>query len=456
LLALSTLPAVTLRKATLTFVDHAGHGGTHTLQLSEIDLSLGPAVAGVLPISLGAHFDTAGEINADGSLREISSVHGQGTDHAIDLAATASGLDANTVFSYLAAIIPGGGSARAQGELEASLKLAGSLGAELTGNASLTQATGSVVWDDVTLAAPLSLSASFSASDGTLALSQGQLGVAQLAAARILTDGLVAGFAYADGVLHLTAARASAYGGTWTQTGTVTLTDPPRFDVTLRADNVACATLLRAVTGEQPEFGCDRLSADATVHGPWTGADTVSQHVEGTGRIDMHGGTIPSSSIIGAVWDALVPRIGASRERRRIAAPTRVEKLTESFVLRGGRMQTSNLSLVTDDYTVTGSGGIGLNGSLDLDTEVALSPAGVGKLLTMAALPIPDDVPHLPPIRTRISGTIGAPTIRPQVEQLPLTLVRGVFSGAIGAGEVVTEAAGKGLRGLREGLEHLW
>jgi hypothetical protein len=453
---LSTLPSLTMRTATLTFVDHAGHGGPHTLQFSEIHATLGPAVAGVLPISLGAHFDTAGVINADGSVHEVAAADGHGTGYAIDFSATASSLDANTVLSYLAAVIPGGGSAHAQGEVDGSLSIAGTVGAELTGKASLTQSTGSAVWDDVALAAPLSLSAQFKAADGAIAISQGQLGVAQVAANPVIAQALAAGFTYADGVLQLTSARASAFGGTWSQTGSVTLSDPPRFDITMRADHVGCAALLSVVTGEQPQFGCDRLSAEAAVHGPWTGAGTVAESAEGNGRIDMQGGTIPSSSIIGAMWDAIVPRAGLSRQRRGMGAPTRIAKLTESFVLRGGRMHTSDLSLVTDDYTVTGSGNIGLNGSLDLDTEVALSPGGVAKLLTMAALPIPSEVPHLPPIRTRISGTIGSPTIRPQVEQLPFTLVRGLFGGAIGAGQVMTEAAGKGLRGLRDELKGLW
>jgi hypothetical protein len=275
-------------------------------------------------------------------------------------------------------------------------------------------------------------------------------------AARFIAQALVTEFSYANRVLQLTSAHASAFGGTWTQSGSVTLSDPPHFDVTVRADNVACAALLTAVTGERPEFGCERLSADAAVHGPWTGAETLAEHVEGNGRIDMHGGTIPSSSIIGALWDAIVPRVGLKREPRGIGAPTRIDKLSESFVLRGGRMHTNDLSLITDDYTVTGSGGIGLNGSLDLDTEVALSPGGIGKLLTMAALPIPSEVPHLPPIRTRITGTVGSPVIRPQVEQLPFTFVRGLFGGAIGAGQVMTEAAGKGLRSLRDDLKGLW
>ena len=119
-------------------------------------------------------------------------------------------------------------------------------------------------------------------------------------------------------------------------------------------------------------------------------------------------------------------------------------------------MHTSNLSLVTDDYTVTGRGYIGLNGGLDLDTQIALTAAGITKMLTMAALPIPGNVPSLPAIPTRISGTIGSPDIRPDVDNLPLTAVHSLFAGAFGAGELLKDGAGRSLRSLQQDIERLW
>jgi hypothetical protein len=454
--ALSTLPSVAVHNGTLTLVDQVGHGGVQTLQLTAVRCTIGAAASGVLPVSFAAHFEPAGLIDANGSVREVPGAAGHDADYAVDITATASGVDSHTILSYLAAIIPGGGTARAQGELQASAHVTGTLGVGLSGQASLTQPSGSVLWDDVALGAPLTFNTQFNLSGGALALSQGQLGIEHLAAARLAGSTLQAGFAYADGVLHVNKARASAYGGTWTQSGTVTLSDPPRYDLNVRADNVGCVPLLTAITGERPEFGCEFFNAEASVRGPWTGPDTMAAQAEGSGRLELRGGTVPSSSIIGEIWQAIVPRLATSSNRRHIGAPTRVDRLTESFALRGGQMRTNDLSLVTDDYTVSGHGSIGLDGSLDLDTDVMLTPAGVGKLLTMSALPIPSSVPNMPPIRTRITGSIGSPNIRPDAERLPLTLVRGLFGGAVGAAQVFTDAAGEGLEGVRRGLESLW
>jgi uncharacterized protein involved in outer membrane biogenesis len=450
--SLAELPAVRVDNLTLTFVDRFGRGGAKMLSLTAVRLTLGAGASGAVPLTLAGRIDPAGQIEAHGSMRHLPAAGGRPADHAIELAVTARALDAQTALSYLAAILPGGGSARAQGGLDGSLTLSGSLLGGLSGDVRLTQSVGSMVWDDVAFGAPTELAAHITTSSAGVAFSDGQLTIAHLAAARIAATDLTAAFTYGEQALHLTAARASLYGGTWTQSGLVTLADPPDFDISVRADGIACDALLTAITGEHPEYGCERFSAEADVRGEWRGADSVADRAEGSGRIEMSGGTIPSSSIIGALWHAMVPLVASGRAPRGIGDPTRVDRLTESFALRRGRMHTDDLRLITDDYTVTGTGSIGLDGTLDLDTEVALTPAGIAKLLVMAALPIPGELPDLPPISTRITGTVGSPFIRPEVEELPLAALRGLFRGALGAGE----AAGRGLRGLKDGLEKAW
>lgn len=451
-LALSDLPTVRLDNVSVSFVDHVGSAESHPLSLAAARVTLGAGAAGAVPITLAARVEPAGQIAAHGSVRELPAADGKPADHAIELALTASSLDANAVVSYLAAIMPGDAKARAQGGLDGSLNLTGSVLGGLRGDVRLTQASGSMVWDDVTFGAPSELAAQVTTGNTGLVLSGGQLKIANLAAARIAASDLAGAFTYGEQALHLTSARASLYGGTWTQSGIVTLADPPDFDVSVRAEGIACDALLIAVTGEHPEYGCEHLNAAADVRGEWRGADSVAAHAQGSGHVELTGGTIPSSSIIGALWHALVPLVASGREPRNIGDATRVDRLTESFALRGGRMHTTDLSLITDDYSVTGTGSIGLNGTLDLDTEVALTPSGVTKLLVMAALPIPGELPNLPPISTRITGTVGSPFVRPDVEELPLAVVRGLFQGAIGAGE----EAGRGLRGLRDSLESVW
>jgi hypothetical protein len=417
----------------------------------------GATGSGAAPLTVSARLDPAGRIEVHGTLQQVAGAAVQDVDHAVTATATATatGLDAQTVLGYLAAIIPGGGTAKANGALDASLTVSGSLPGALAGDVTLSQTSGSVVWDDVNVSAPLKLSAHVTASLDTVALSDGHLTAAQLVAARVTASDLDAAFTYADRTLTLTTGRASMYGGTWTEQGTVTLADPPVFDATVHADDIGCTALLTAVTGAAPQFGCERLSADAVVHGRWTGAKRVTRSSEGSGSVTLRGGTIPASSIIGAVWQAL-PLVHTGPNLGALAAPSRVDHLTQSFALQGGRLRTSDLTLVTDDYTITGTGSVGLDGSLDLNTEIAMTPEGITKLLTMASLPIPGELGTLPPIPTRITGSVNIPIIHPEVDRLPIAAMRKLFAGALDAGDALDDAANHGLRTLRRGIDTLW
>jgi uncharacterized protein involved in outer membrane biogenesis len=452
---LAAVPPLRIIDGTLTFTDHTARDAPRALHLTDLRVTVGPATDSGLPVALSARCVPAGEVTAQGSIRQVAANDGV-PDYAIEATASATALDAQTVFSYLAAIVPGGGAARAAGTLNASLNLSGTRATGINGDATLTQSSGSVTWDEVGFTAPIELSARLATAPDGIAVSDGHLTIAQLAAARVGASDLNAAFAYSDRVLHLTSLRATAYGGTWTQSGTVVLTEPPNFDVTLSADGVSCDALLTAVTGVHPDYGCEQFSAQATLLGEWTGAQSVARRARGSGHLEMRGGSIPSASIIGAVWDAFVPVIKIGAATRAVGAPTRVDHLTESFALEAGRLDTTNLSVVTNDYTITGSGSIGLDGSLDLSTEIAMTPEGVTKMLTMAALPIPGDPGSLPSIPTRITGTLGHPVIRPAVTDVPHAAILSVLRGARGAADVLQDAAGEGLRGLRWGADRVW
>ncbi len=454
---LGAIPAVTVKDANVTFVDHAARHDPQVIRWRAVRFSLGNPSADSAPVTLSARLDPAGRLDAHGALRRGAANAGAPGDRSVSIAVQATGLDAQTVFGYLAESVPGGGSAKATGSLDATLTLTGRFPGGLAGDATLTStADSSVVWDDVHLTAPLTLSAQFTASRDAVTIANGQLTIAQLAAGRITAAALGAEFAYADDALSVTSARASVYGGTWTQHGSIALADPPTFDTTVRADNLDCAALLTALTGAPPEYGCERFDANATVRGPWTGARTVTRSAVGSGSVTLRGGTIPAASVIGAIWQAVIPLVHAKKDLNDVTAPTHVDHLTQSFTLRDGDLQTSDLALVADDYTITGTGNIGLDGSLDLRTEIAMTEEGVAKLLTMASLPLPGRTDTLPPIAARITGSVDLPVIRPEMADLPTDAIQTLVLDARSAGRALKDAAGGGFEQLQHGLETLW
>lgn len=441
-----TWPAIRIDDAIVTLIDHTVRGDPRTLRLTNLDMSLEASDEGKAPLAMTARFEPAGRIALRGTATVAQSNAGDAVP-AIDGVATVQGLDAETLLGYLAAVLPGGGSVRASGTVDGSITGHAQLDGGASGEAALALSAGSFVWDEVHVAAPLTSSAHFVASPGALALSEGRLSVAQVAAARVEATDVSAEFSYGEGALQLATAEAHAYGGIWTQTGTVTMADPPRYDMTVHAERLGCQAVLIAVTGRPPRYGCTTLTADAAVRGAWTGAKTVAQRAEGHGRIEMRGGSIPSASVIGAIWSALAPLVPRSADGD-LGPPTAVEYLTDTFTLNAGRMHTTDLTLVTSDYTLKATGSIALDGMLDLDAEVAMSAAGMTRLITAAALPVPDTPGHLPSIPTRITGTVADPLIIPNAGHIPLAAVQTVLGGVRGAGNLLGTAAESGLRSL--------
>jgi hypothetical protein len=104
---------------------------------------------------------------------------------------------------------------------------------------------------------------------------------------------------------------------------------------------------------------------------------------------------------------------------------THVQEISSSFALRHGQVHTNDFSLISDDYTATALGTIGLDGRLDLSARIEVTARGVQKMLVFGSLPLPTAaLPSLPPIPATVTGRLGDPVIRPHMYALPATTVR--------------------------------
>jgi len=140
------------------------------------------------------------------------------------------------------------------------------------------------------------------------------------------------------------------------------------------------------------------------------------------GSVLLRDGTIPAAAILKPIWNAMV---GEGSMRNFVDQPTHVSHMSDSFTLRDASFDTSDLSLISDDYSVTGVGSIGMDGSLDLETRIHLTSSGMQKMFFFASLPLPTGaLPPLPPIPARVKGTIGDPILRPNVGALPASTAR--------------------------------
>ena len=123
------------------------------------------------------------------------------------------------------------------------------------------------------------------------------------------------------------------------------------------------------------------------------------------------------------------------------------------FELSAGRLSTHALELVTSDYTLSGRGSIGADGSLDLTGEVRFTVDGLQKLIAMASLPIPTgEAPELPPIPTKITGTLRSPIVRPDVSGVSRSSVEALFAGSADGARWVGRTMGEVEGSLEKGV----
>ena len=199
--------------------------------------------------------------------------------------------------------------------------------------------------------------------------------------------------------------------------------------------------LLTDLTGSTPEVGFDTLETSFEFEGSYLdGRDSVRE-ARGRGRMRLEGGAIPSASVIGAVGGGLlsvVPSVLKPSSRGKSVDPTKIEYLEQNFEIEKGVLHVSDLEFVTRDYTLTGNGAIGLDGHLDLSTELDLTIVGMQKLLITTAVPIPKTgVDILPPFPLFVTGTVSDPIFLPDVKKIPFMALQVFFSPVRGAAKVL-------------------
>ena len=106
--------------------------------------------------------------------------------------------------------------------------------------------------------------------------------------------------------------------------------------------------------------------------------------------------------------------------------------------LRTGVVHVSDLEFVTQDYTMRGTGTIGLDGAVNLRTEVDFSIEGMQRLLLSMAVPIPTGgIQVLPSLPFYVTGTVAAPFFIPDVTSIPRVALRTLFSPIAGVGRFI-------------------
>jgi uncharacterized protein involved in outer membrane biogenesis len=309
-----------------------------------------------------------------------------------------------------------GGPSSADGQADLSLRITRGDDDDAAGTATLSLTAGTFLWDDLQVAAPAHASGAFSVHDGQFSLTQASAAATRAAYGPIAGSAAAATLRFAGERLTFDDLHFTSCGGTWTHSGWFTLDGGGPFAGQLSVQGAAPGEISRMLGRESDEITFGRVDLDSEFVGR-AEADWLS-HLRATGTVFLSDGTMHAATVLRPIWEALV---GSGRVMDMLSRPTtHVQELSETFALRAGRVDTTDLTLISDDYSVTALGSIGLDGSVDLGARIQLTAQGVQKMLVLGSIPLPTSaLPSLPPIPARVSGDLDKLVIRPNVSALP-------------------------------------
>jgi len=260
--------------------------------------------------------------------------------------------------------------------------------------------------------------------------------------------------AYDDPVVTLQQTRLDAWGGAWDVTGTTVLDGGPSFSLRVKADRARVEQITDALsTTKRPPTIFGILSGEGTLEGRGKTVAAWEKALRGQGHVVILDGRLPAFNVFETVIRAMLGifrKILPVKQDVTFTEPTTFDRFETPWRVKDGRVITEGLSLVTDDYHLTGQGSFGLDRTLDYDTRVALTPQGIQKMIVVASLPIVGrSFENLAPIPMRVRGTFEKPQLYPEVSGFTPDLLRGILTG-------VGSAPGKVIEGgadmIKEGI----
>ncbi|HET7757654.1 MAG TPA: AsmA family protein [Steroidobacteraceae bacterium] len=209
----------------------------------------------------------------------------------------------------------------------------------------------------------------------------------------------------ADGVIHIAPARARLYGGNYT--GDITLDDRgavPALRLSQTMAGVDLAQLLRDFAGSGRLSGRGTVSSNLTARG--RGGEALLKSLDGHVAASIDDGAIEGLDLWFEINRALAVVQNQTLPAARSSGRTRFDTCKASADLAEGVATTRDLNIASQNLRVTGEGTMNLvSGALDYRVKATvLRQPGSAAAGTLADVPV------------TVSGTLGAPKVRPDVE----------------------------------------
>jgi uncharacterized protein involved in outer membrane biogenesis len=273
--------------------------------------------------------------------------------------------------------------------------------------------------------APLEMSVSFAPGFANQTAT-GTAAIGRMSLKKLALENVRAPFRFEHEVLTLDPLTFNGYGGRGDFTVSVDRSKPTAA-YTLRGSLQGLdvnQALSQTTTMKNMVEGKARLNGN--VRGSGDSAAAIARTLAGTLKFEMTDGVLRNFPLLAAINRALGLTEGTDRD-------TRFQSLSGTATVGGGRARSNDLALRAGELTLTGSGSMGFDRSLDLRMVAGLSPALTQQLAErVGALGrLANDRGQLA-FPVRITGTMTAPKIAVDVGSIAKQQLRkGIESGLL-------------------------
>lgn len=297
---------------------------------------------------------------------------------------------------------------------------------------------GKFLYNELTVDAPAHFTGTLRESASGVAIDGARADAARARYGPLRATQANGAFSFEADTLTFTDLTFRSAGGRWQHRGHFLLDGAYPFVGSLTLTNVdpAAVLVMFGIPGAQLDGAS--VTLDLAMRG--NAIRDWAPSLKGSGNLAARGGTLRSTAVLTALWDALLRRA----RRSDVAPHNPLKSLTATFKVYDAAVHTWDLQGFTQDYTVTGSGRFGFDRHVDLDTRITLTAAGLQHMISLGIVPLPTSLlPTFPPIPTRITGTLDKPIVRPDVSALPASTMRWAASAAINVPRAIGEAVAK-------------
>jgi uncharacterized protein involved in outer membrane biogenesis len=350
-----------------------------------------------------------------------------------DVMIVSDGINLNEAVSLAAALAPAAANIDLRGTIKTDLKATFGAGAYLV--------SGNVTLQDIAF------------KHGTASVSgiAGQLVLGGDASKQtVATDGLAFVFKDKPATVRFSAViegdtvridplTLAALSGSLSGDGESSLSPPFRFTTRVEGSGFSVAEAMD-VANPGAAMKMEGVVTRLAVNTGGSGAGDVTRSLEGTAAFGMKDGVLKGFNLAAAVLQAankiplLAGAIDTPKFQKHLASKdTRIESLTGDFTIASGWIETRNLKIVGELFTLAGSGRVSFQTDLDLATTITfnreISQAMIGRAKQLRPVLNDDGTLSIPAI---VKGRPPNVNVQPDVERLIAGSTKNVLEGTVG------------------------